>query len=325
MYDLSLIICTYNNSRQLRETLASIAAQKVGSGATFEVVVVDNNCTDNTTVVVDAFAKANRSFNTRLIRESRQGLTPARQCGFAHTHSQWIAFVDDDCILHPDWVEQALIFARQNPRCGAIGGSVILDYQSPPAPYLNQFGWLMSHQDFGDAPRCVISLVGAGLMLRRVALIESGWVQNPLLGDRIGGHLVSGGDIEIGLRMAAKNWELWYVPACRLHHRIPEWRTKDPYLRRLAFGLGASEVLVKSLVWSGSQTRFVGAASRHAAVYSIRALRRGLRALLKGQDLRPAWLEAKFALGNWVGVGRLIRVPAAIRDEIFGAARRTEV
>ena len=96
-------------------------------------------------------------------------------------------------------------------------------------------------------------------------------------------------------------------------------------LRRLAFGLGASEVLVKSLVWSGSQTRFVGAASRHAAVYSIRALRRGLRALLKGQDLRPAWLEAKFALGNWVGVGRLIRVPAAIRDEIFGAARRTEV
>ncbi len=202
---------------------------------------------------------------------------------------------------------------------------MIVDYQSPPAPYLNQFGWLMSHQDFGHVPRCVISLVGAELMLRRVALIESGWAQNPLLGDRIGNRLVSGGDIEIGLRIAAKNWELWYVPACRLEHRIPEWRTKDPYLRRLAFGLGVSEVLVKSLSWNGSQTRFIGAALRHAAVYTIRASRRGLLAILRGQDLRPAWLDAKFACGNWVGVARLIRVPAAVRNEIFGAARRSEV
>lgn len=325
VYDLSLIICTYNNSRQLRETLASIAAQRVGSGTTFEVVVVDNNCTDDTTAVVTSFANEYRSIDTRLIRERRQGLTPARHCGFAHAQSEWIAYVDDDCVLHPDWVEQALVFAWQNPRCGAIGGRVTVDYQCPTAPYLRQFGWLMAHQDFGDGPRRVDFLVGAGLMLRRDALIESGWAQNPLLGDRIGKRQVSGGDVEIGLRIAAKNWELWYVPACRLDHRIPEWRTKDPYLRGLAFELGVSEVLVKGLSWNGSQISYVAAAIRHAAVRSIRALRRGLLAVLRGRDRRAAWLDGKFALGNWAGIARLIRIPADVRNEIFGAACRSEV
>jgi GT2 family glycosyltransferase len=324
MVDLSLVICTYNNARQLREALASIGAQRVGAATSFEVVVVDNNCSDDTGQVVETFAAGHRSFDTRLIREARQGLTHARQCGFTQTQSDWIAFVDDDCVLHPDWVEQTLAFARQKPRCGAIGGRVVLDYESPPAPYLNEFGWLMGRQDLGDSPKRVSWLVGAGLVLRRTAVLDSDWAQKPILEDRIGGYLVSGGDVEIGLRIAAKGWELWYLPSCRLDHRIPERRTQDPYLRRLAFGLGASDVLVKGLSWNGGQTRFTGTAIKNAAVYSFRALRRGLGAALRRRDLRPARLDATFALGNWAGVARLVGLPAAVRREILGAARSAE-
>ena len=285
---------------------------------------MDNNCADDTGQVVETFAEDHRSFETRLVREARQGLTHARQCGFAQTRSDWVAFVDDDCVLRPDWVEQVLAFARQNPRCGAIGGRVILDHESPPAPYLNEFGWLMGRQDLGDSPQRVSWLVGAGLVLRRAAVLDSGWAHKPLLKDRIGGHLVSGGDVEIGLRIAAKGWELWYLPACRLDHRIPEWRMRDPYLRRLAFGLGASDVLVKGLRWNGSRAGFVGAAVTGATGYSIRAAGRGLRAGLRGRDLRPARLDAAFALGNWAGVAQWLRLPAALRGEILGAAGSAE-
>jgi len=324
MPDLSIIICTYNNARQLRDALAGIAAQRLGDGTALEIVVVDNNCTDDTAAVVDAFASANPALNARLVREARQGLTPARQCGVVNSTADWLAFVDDDCVLAPDWIEQALGFARQNPRCGAIGGRVILSYESPPDSYMHRYEWLMGHQDFGDDPQPVPSLVGAGMMLRRSALVDSGWVEKPLLGDRVANRMVSGGDVEIGLRIAAKNWELWYVPRCRLDHRIPKKRMRDGHLRRLAFGLGASEVLVKSLGWSGSQTGLIAAATRQSAVYSTRALSRGLFALRRGRDLRPVWLDAKFAWGAWVGVGRWIRSPAAVRNEIFGAARCPE-
>jgi len=324
MTALSLIVCTYNNARHLETALASLAAQEVTGRSTFDVVVVDNNCTDDTATVVDAFAQANPALAVRRIHESRQGLTPARQCGVVNTTAEWIAFVDDDCVLAPDWVAQVLAFARQNPRCGAIGGRVVLDYLSPPDPYLKDYGWLMGHQDFGEAARAVPYLVGAGLVLRRTALDQSGWTEKPLLQDRIAQRLVSGGDMEIGLRIAAKNWQLCYLPACRLYHRIPERRTKSPYLRRLAFGLGASEVMVKALTWDGTRAAFLGDAARRAVARSQAATRRACRALIKRQDLRPARLDASFAYGNWAGIAHLLRLPAADRSETLGAARRAD-
>lgn len=324
MAALSLIVCTYNNARQLETALASIAAQEVPDGSTFDVVVVDNNCTDDTAAVVDAFARANPALAVRRIRERRQGLTPARQCGVVHTAAEWIAFVDDDCVLEPDWVAQVLAFTRQNPRCGAIGGRVVLDYLSPPNPYLEDYGWLMGRQDFGEVATVVPYLVGAGLILRREALDQSGWTEKPLLQDRIAKRLVSGGDMEIGLRIAAKNWQLCYLPTCRLYHRIPERRMKSPYLRRLAFGLGASEVMVKALTWDGTQARFLQAAAGRAAARSISAMRRAGRALIKRRDLRPARLDASFACGNWAGIAHMLRLPATDRTEIFGAARHAD-
>lgn len=325
MQDLSLIICTHNNSQQLSETLAAIAAQRLPADVKIETLVVDNNCTDNTASIVEAFSEAHRFCHVRLVLESRQGLTHARRCGALHSQAEWIAFVDDDCVLEPDWVGQALGFARQNRQCGAIGGRVVLDYETPPPAYLNEFGWLMAQQDFGDRSKRVSWLVGAGLMLRRTALVESGWVEKPLLEDRIGERPVSGGDIEIGLRIAAKNWQLWYVPACRLTHRIGDRRTADPYLRRLAFGLGVSEVMVKGLGWDGGQARFIGTAGRRAAAHSISALKRWLSALPSGRDPRPGLLDASYACGIWAGIAHIICTPAAARSEILGAARCPDV
>jgi len=323
MTALSLIVCTYNNCRQLETALASIAAQAVAPDTAFDLLVVDNNCTDDTAAVVDAFARANPALAVRRIRESRQGLTPARQCGVANTAAEWIAFVDDDCALEPDWVAQALAFARQNPQCGAIGGRVVLDYLSPPDPYLKDYGWLMGSQDFGDLATPVPYLVGAGLVLRRTALDQSGWSEKPLLQDRVGKRLVSGGDMEIGLRIAAKNWQLCYLPACRLYHRIEDRRLKGPYLRRLAFGLGASEVMVTALGWEGGQAAFLAAAVRRAVARSAAATGRAGRALVSQRDLRPARLDASFACGNWAGVAHMLRLPATERSEILGAARHT--
>jgi glycosyltransferase involved in cell wall biosynthesis len=324
MTALSLIVCTYNNCRQLETALASIAAQRLASDTAFDLLVVDNNCTDDTATVVDAFAQANPALAVRRIHESRQGLTPARQCGAVHSAAEWIAFVDDDCVLEPDWVAQVLAFTRQNPRCGAIGGRVVLDYLSPPDPYLKDYGWLMGHQDFGEVARAVPYLVGAGLVLRRTALDQSGWTEKPLLQDRIAERLVSGGDMEIGPRIAAKNWQLCYLPACRLYHRIPERRMGNLYLRRLAFGLGASEVMVKALTWDGTQAELLGVAARRAAARSLAATKRACRALIKRRDLRPARLDASFARGNWAGIAHMLRLPAADRSEILGAARRAD-
>src|SRR5262245_28397298 len=125
---IDLIVCTYDNAALLDRTLAALGRQRVSSGVTWQVLVVDNNCTDRTPEVVAEHSRAG-GVPLRMVREPRQGLTPARLCGVRNTAGEWIAFVDDDCLLAEDWVEEAARFAALHPACGAFGGQVVLEWE----------------------------------------------------------------------------------------------------------------------------------------------------------------------------------------------------
>ena len=99
--------------------------QRVPPTVTWSVLVVDNNCTDHTQAVVEKYLRAN-SISLNVVSERQQGLTPARLRGVKNTSGEWIAFVDDDCLLAENWVEQAARFATQHPNCAAFGGKITL-------------------------------------------------------------------------------------------------------------------------------------------------------------------------------------------------------
>ena len=71
------------------------------------------------------------------------------------------------------------------------------------------------------------------MVLRRSALIESGWLDRPLVADRVGKSLVSGGDVELAQRVRAAGYELWFAPGAVLQHRIPASRMSRRYLFRI--------------------------------------------------------------------------------------------
>src|SRR5689334_3328779 len=96
---IDLIICTYNNSVLLDRTLGAIANLHVRSDVTWKVLVVDNNCTDDTQAVVGEHIRSGKIPHLAIVSEPRQGLTQARRRGVQHTAGDWIAFVDDDCLL----------------------------------------------------------------------------------------------------------------------------------------------------------------------------------------------------------------------------------
>ncbi len=93
-----LIICTHNNAALLDRTLTSIAMQRVPPTVTWSVLLVDNNCTDDTQAVVEKYLRAN-SISLNVVSERQQGLTAARLRNVKNTSGEWIAFVDDDCLL----------------------------------------------------------------------------------------------------------------------------------------------------------------------------------------------------------------------------------
>lgn len=301
---IDVVVCTYNNAALLERTLAALAAQRWAAPVDWRVVVVDNNCTDRTPEVVAARA---RDFPVPLERvaEPVQGLNAARLRGVRHGRGAWIAFVDDDCLLAPDWIDAAARFASAHPRCGAFGGAVLLAWEAPPPAYALDHRYAFAETDLGPQAHRRDWLAGAGMVLRRGALEATGWLERQFLEDRIGTRLVSGGDVELGLRIAAQA-EVWYVPQCRLHHVIPARRTRRAYLRRLVFGLGASAHGVELLTWAGTPAQWRRHARRRLVQLTAPALRRVAGDLRHRRPSLDPPLTLAFAAGwaaQWLRTG----------------------
>lgn len=313
---IDLVICTYNNAALLDATLDAVARQRVPEGVDWRVLVVDNNCTDGTREVLDRHSGAGRIPLSAVV-ETRQGLTHARVCGVRSTAGEWVAFVDDDCLLADDWVAQAARFARGHAECGAFGGRVTPQWEEPPPPYVLSRRYAYASKYHGETPHRRPWLAGAGLVVRREALVACGWLNRQYLEDRTGGRLVSGGDMEIALRVGSMH-ELWYNPDCKLRHVIPARRMSRQYVRRITRGLGASRHNAEALKWGGSYFGWL----LYSAAFSLGFGARGAvefarDAFYSGLDFKTAFSPA----AGWCeAMWTMLRMDSARRRELLGCA-----
>lgn len=253
---MDIIICTYNNAKLLDCALTTISLQKVSQGNDWNVLVIDNNCTDETAGIVDQHIYSRKIPGLRRIVEKKQGLTHARICGIRNTTSQWIGFVDDDCLLSEDWVEKAILFASSHVNCGAFGGKVILDWEINPSHILVEHSVTFAAYNLGETPKQLnrdnFHIPGAGLVICRNAIEKSGWLNQQFLTGRAGTKLTAGDDSEIVLRILNAGYELWYTPDCILHHFIPARRISETYLTDMTYGFGIAAPYIASLRWNRS-------------------------------------------------------------------------
>src|ERR1017187_1820515 len=98
---ISICICTFNRSQSLRRTLDSLTSQNDIKAGTVEVLIVDNNCTDDTQEMVEAFRER---LPIRRVTESRQGLAHARNKAVLEFRGDVLLFTDDDIRLGPGWL-----------------------------------------------------------------------------------------------------------------------------------------------------------------------------------------------------------------------------
>jgi GT2 family glycosyltransferase len=319
MPGLDVVICTYNRAADLDRCLNALGRQDPVEGD-WRVTVIDNNCTDRTADVVDAHVREGRIPGLTRRVERRQGLTPARQAGVRESEAEWVAFVDDDCLVASDWVAEAVRFAASRPEAGGFGGRVRPDWGRPPPEHLSRHAWLFAAQDHGGEARRVESLVGAGVVLNRRALAEVGWTAEPYLADRTGLGHVSGGDVEICFRLAAAGRLLWYVPSLRIDHLIAPSRQRLRDLLGLARGLGAGAELV-SLMGSSDPAGWPG---RTGAIL-VEEFRRHLAStsyVLRGRYPWRDWLIRLAFLAGQRAQHRALSQDATTRDRLGGVCAR---
>jgi len=315
---IDLIICTYNNAALLGETLAAISKQQVSPDVDWQVTVVNNNCTDETPEVVERHSRSSK-MPLRMIFERQQGLTPTRVRGARNSGAEWIAFVDDDCLLAEDWVEQAARFALEHSRCGAFGGHIILLFEKTPPPYALGRPYLYAGANHGETAKRRKWVAGAGMVVRRAALEDSGWLDKQFLEDRIGKRLVSGGDMEMSMRIAARH-ELWHNPRCKLRHIIPERRMTRQYVRSMIYGLGASRHNSTALAWTHSYPAWL----LYSSLYSIGFLGLGvlhmLHEFVRGRSGFDVLIAVNPARGWCAAMWSMLRMDAFERRQLLGCA-----
>jgi glycosyltransferase involved in cell wall biosynthesis len=319
--ELEVVICTYNKAPMLDRVLSTLARQLPNEKVRWSCLVVDNNCTDDTANVIHRHALAGSVPGLRSVQEPIQGLTSARLRGAKSTTAPWIALVDDDCFLQPDWIAQALAFAKSHPSVGAFGGRVMLEWEVQPPRYVLAYAYSFAQQELGDSQRRVEFLAGAGLVVNRSALLASGWMDAPLLADRVGNKLVSGGDVEIVLRVAGGGRELWYVPSCTLRHFIPRHRTTLRYLTEINRNLGISQALADALVSEPRSSKWFIAPVSKFAKFATDLIRLVVTMARRQTPLPAVLIQASFVLGYLQGNLRILAMSPSRRSELLGRAR----
>lgn len=241
--DATVIICTYNRAALLAETLDSLAATR--NALTWDVVVVDNNSTDETASVVAARG-ASYPVPLRYVFEPRQGKTPALNTGIAATDATVVVFTDDDLRVHERWLEEACRPILDDSTIDYTGGPVLPIWDSPCPPWVDrtrsELWGTLALLDYGPEPfvfeeRRRVPL-GANMAVRRALFNRLGGFDTTL--GRVRDSLRGQEQAEFFCRSRAAGARGLYVPSMTVEHHVPGSRLTRDYFRRWWFWKGVA-------------------------------------------------------------------------------------
>ncbi len=277
--DFTVVIATYNGAARLGAVLDRLRCQIGTDDIAWEVIVVDNNSTDNTAEVVKQY-QANWPENIPLHYEfePQQGAGYARQLGTKAANSPLIGYLDDDNLPWINWVRSAYRFGQQHPDVGVFGSRIRGKFSTVPPANFERIAALLALTDRGSQPipyrpEAKVLPPGAGLVVRRQAWLEN-VPEERTLAEKFG-EREAGEDLEVVLRIQRAGWPVWYNAHMWMHHEIPGHRLTRAYLITLCKGIGLSRYHTRMLSFAPWQRPFV------VLPYALNDVRKIVRHLLR--------------------------------------------
>ncbi len=293
--DITVAIPTYNGYARLPEVLERLRSQIGVEHLQWELIIIDNNSTDNTAALIRNYqASWDCTYPLLYFLEAEQGAAFARLRAVREAKGSLIAFLDDDNLPAPDWLKEAYTFGKQYPQAGAWSGQIHGDYQVKPPKDFKRIQAFLAIREHGDKPFLfdadnLILPPAASLIVRKQA-----WSENvparPTLSGKLPGLLIQGEDLEPLLYIHKAGWQIWYSPTIHTYHQIPHWRLEKDYLLSISRGCGLCIC----------QLRFINAKNWQKPILFVRTilgnLRRALQHLFKYRGRLQSDLIALFEM-----------------------------
>jgi glycosyltransferase involved in cell wall biosynthesis len=301
----SVVVCAYSFNRW-DELLLAVQSLEAQSFRPLEVIVVIDHNTE-------LFARASQVLEghtdavvTVQVLENRfeRGLSGARNSGLREARGEVIAFLDDDAIAAPDWLER-LSTAYHDPNTLGVGGEIVPAWRGPrPDWFPPEFYWVIGCTYLGlpEQTSPVRNMIGANMSFRRTAF--DGLEFRSGLG-RIGTVPLGGEETDLCIRAARKfpNGVILYEPSASVRHLVTPERAQWQYFMRRCYAEGISKAAISRFV--GSQS---GLSSERSYVAKVlpRGVWNGLMQTLRGR--------------GWAGASRAVAIVAGLGATAVGYA-----
>jgi len=248
MIFLSVIIPTRNRSKYLSGALESLAKQTYPLDK-FEVLVIDNGSTDNTSEVSASFKS--RIPQLRYFYEEKPGLHIGRHLGMKMAKSEILVYGDDDIEAFPTWLE-AIAESFQDPHVVLVGGKNMPKFEIEPPDWIMEMwekdrkgrrvlGYL-SILDLGDEIREISPkhVFGCNFSIRKKNLLEAGGFHPDAMPQELIRYR-GDGESHVSRYILEKSYKVLYHPKASLYHLVPASRMTEEYFCRRVYNQGISD------------------------------------------------------------------------------------
>jgi glucosyl-dolichyl phosphate glucuronosyltransferase len=212
---VSIIIPTFNRINSLINSLESWDKQSY-SNSDYEVIVVDNNSTDQTEFIVNEFIKDKSNF--KYLKEIQPGSTAARHKGVKHSKNDILIFADDDGIYNVHCIFEIVKLFNLNKEIKAVTGKIIIEWDKTPPTWIEPYEFMLAKLDYGDTVKIGVNLYLNGCLF--AIYKDLFYSLNGFNPDLIGDYLIGDGDTGLVIKLHQNNILIGYTPYAIMSHML---------------------------------------------------------------------------------------------------------
>lgn len=228
--EITACICTCNRYDLLEKAMQSLLSQTL-SDQRYKIMVIDTSTDQKQTIAIDQEGSSNR---INYFYAGPVGLSRGRNIALKKCRTPLIAYMDDDALAEPDWLEEMLKAFELSHDAAAVGGPVDPIWETGPPAWLPQsMNGYLTIVDWGNEEKEISDeewLAGTNLAFRvEIALIAGGFSES--LGRRPG-VLLSSEELDLCQRLSLSGHRVIYSPAVRVRHLVTRERCTQSWVRR---------------------------------------------------------------------------------------------